>query len=560
MRSDYVVTKNDRVDNLQPANRHDISSSADVGRNFAGDVAGIQYTRCDRESTETRGENILRRNGVGVARFVSVEYVVIGIVAVALRLPHLFDSLWYDEAFTAWLARLTFPQMIAATAGDVHPPLWYVIEWLLTHITGTQPEWLLRLPSLVFSVLAIFAADRVFRALTAPDFVRRIAVVLMTVSPFLLHYADEARSYSLLLLIVLLATLAVLRGKWLAFGVLVAIGMYTHNLFALYAVALAIVFLLRRHNVRDAHKSTVLALVLYLPWLPVAARQLFGVARGFWIQPTTPGRVVYVLYQTLTSSAIEQTTMPVIGILVILTLAGGLHELYRIVSMRSVAANGVWYVWSQRAEEILTLAVWPWIAIVAFSAVVKPILIPRVMIGTVPFLFLVMAFGVRKFYNFGGLWTLFPHMVTIVLLIASFFMQPGRVDYRTRYAELPVQAGDVCYHTNVSSIVLAGYYLPQCENILFPHANNLSQSLTDDTKTAMQIHQQNIDDLVTNRAVANTAGVTNVYVFHTDDPFAAPLELDEFERLQQAYDLQNVQTEKIQLFEDSVWRVSHLQN
>ena len=50
-------------------------------------------------------------------------------VAAALRFFMIARApLWYDENFTLILARLPFEGMIQATAGDVHPPLWYVLE------------------------------------------------------------------------------------------------------------------------------------------------------------------------------------------------------------------------------------------------------------------------------------------------------------------------------------------------------------------------------------------------------------------------------------------------
>src|SRR3990172_8957004 len=71
--------------------------------------------------------------------------------ALAVRLFHLgSESLWYDEAFSAHLAALPLPRLIAATAGDVHPPLWYIIEWLMVHTLGAS-EFSLRLPAALAS-------------------------------------------------------------------------------------------------------------------------------------------------------------------------------------------------------------------------------------------------------------------------------------------------------------------------------------------------------------------------------------------------------------------------
>ena len=47
---------------------------------------------------------------------------------------------WYDENFTILLARLPLDRLLQATAGDVHPPLWYLICWPLAHLPS-QPLW-----------------------------------------------------------------------------------------------------------------------------------------------------------------------------------------------------------------------------------------------------------------------------------------------------------------------------------------------------------------------------------------------------------------------------------
>ena len=81
--------------------------------------------------------------------------LVLAGLAGALRLVNLGqESLWYDEAFTAWLARLPFGAMMAAVRGDVHPPLWYVIEWGIVHLFGDS-AFALRFPAAILSCVAV---------------------------------------------------------------------------------------------------------------------------------------------------------------------------------------------------------------------------------------------------------------------------------------------------------------------------------------------------------------------------------------------------------------------
>ena len=72
-----------------------------------------------------------------------------GIIAagVILRLYGISGHfLTYDESFSALLTRVSLPKLMAATAGDVHPPLSYLLAWVVTGLLGTSPLTL-RLPS-----------------------------------------------------------------------------------------------------------------------------------------------------------------------------------------------------------------------------------------------------------------------------------------------------------------------------------------------------------------------------------------------------------------------------
>jgi uncharacterized membrane protein len=111
------------------------------------------------------------------------------IVAIPLRLLNLAgEALWYDEAFTAWVSgRLDWQSMWGAIAGDVHPPLWYILEKVNIAIFGSA-EWALRLPSVVLGTLAVLLLWQIGREL----FDRRtafIAGLLCAVMPAALYYS-----------------------------------------------------------------------------------------------------------------------------------------------------------------------------------------------------------------------------------------------------------------------------------------------------------------------------------------------------------------------------------
>src|SRR6185369_16047245 len=105
------------------------------------------------------------------------------VLAAGLRLVGLgSESLWYDETFTALLAKLDLPHMLAAVRGDVHPPLWYLIEWLNVRIFGGS-EFAMRLPAALFSVLAVWLVWRLAVGLGFMPKTALLAGVLAAVLP-----------------------------------------------------------------------------------------------------------------------------------------------------------------------------------------------------------------------------------------------------------------------------------------------------------------------------------------------------------------------------------------
>ena len=73
-------------------------------------------------------------------------WIVLAIGAVLRLLFIWVPPLWYDENFSLLLSRLPFLNMITATMGDVHPPLYYILIWPIGHIPNAAP-WLIRLPT-----------------------------------------------------------------------------------------------------------------------------------------------------------------------------------------------------------------------------------------------------------------------------------------------------------------------------------------------------------------------------------------------------------------------------
>src|SRR5437879_2221827 len=78
-----------------------------------------------------------------------------------------------------------------------------------------------------------------------------VAALLFAVSPFAIHYAQEARTYSLVCLLVTVATWFLLRRNWKWWAITIGLAVYAHFFAVLVLAAHLLYLLLTRHPLRE---------------------------------------------------------------------------------------------------------------------------------------------------------------------------------------------------------------------------------------------------------------------------------------------------------------------
>lgn len=117
-----------------------------------------------------------------------------------LRFTMLGQSYWYDEAVTVGLMRSSFFSMFhALPTSESTPPLYYVIAWVWSRIFGTS-EIALRSLSALFGIAATPVAAAAGRELISRP-AGALTGAFVAASPFLIWYSQEARAYSLYVLL-----------------------------------------------------------------------------------------------------------------------------------------------------------------------------------------------------------------------------------------------------------------------------------------------------------------------------------------------------------------------
>jgi hypothetical protein len=207
--------------------------------------------------------------------------------SLALRTYGLGRHLWMDEGIAVGIAGHPLDRIPGLLRLDGSPPLYYVLlhAWMAAFgRSEIAVRWLSVLLAVACVPAALWAGTRVRDRRTG-----WALAVLVACSPFLVRYAQDARMYSLVVLLGLLcvgcfagAFVHRRRVDAVRFGVALALALYTHTwaLFLAVALVLAYAGVLAAAPVRDRHGLVRdgaigfgLAAVLYAPWVPTVVFQ-----------------------------------------------------------------------------------------------------------------------------------------------------------------------------------------------------------------------------------------------------------------------------------------------
>ncbi|HEV3478163.1 MAG TPA: glycosyltransferase family 39 protein [Gaiellaceae bacterium] len=200
----------------------------------------------------------------------------LSLASLVLRTRSLDGTLWIDEAISRGIASHPIDAIPGLLRQDGSPPLYYVLLHGWMAIAG-EGEVALRSLSLVFAVAAVPAAFWVGRTVGG-ERVAWIAAVLAAFNPFLTVYGQEARMYSLVAFLSILATGAFVRGfvdgsraAQVVFAAVLGLLLYTHawaTFFVIGVVAALAVRRWRRLSAAAGIGAVAAAVALFVPWLP----------------------------------------------------------------------------------------------------------------------------------------------------------------------------------------------------------------------------------------------------------------------------------------------------
>lgn len=406
------------------------------------------------------------------------QWMVLGLIllTIAMRLPELQSrSLWYDEAFSILFARQGPTAMLYGTitpvggaAAEEHPLLYYSILWVWMKFFG-EGILAVRSLSVVVSVGLLLALMKLAREIFDQP-VGLMTGLLFALSPFQIHYGQEARMYILLALFLVLAALTGWRGVTqhsrrdiFLFGILTALAMYTHILAIFFLVPLVLILLAKfpnRDSVGRIFMGSIIGFLLYLPWLIQLPGQLTKVQQAYWIEKPGLSTLIQTVIGFVGDVPIRETLLPFMLVISLVIFSFALMEGVRLLRSRS----------DERVPGSLVLGLtWLPVALLFIISQVRPVYILRGLLPSGGLYLLAIAWVIVRARKLSS-WTL-------ALCLALGFVT-GNIEHLrydgfpyAPYAEINdylgsrVASDDVVLHSNKLTMFPAFYDDPS-----LPHA------------------------------------------------------------------------------------------
>jgi uncharacterized membrane protein len=260
---------------------------------------------------------------------------------------------------------------------STHPPLFFC--WMYSWLGLFAPlgeNWIVKLRSLpalfgVGAIAAIYCLNRLAFSKAAG----LTAAMLMAVSPFAVYLSQEARHYTLPMLLITLSLLGLIQIQldilqrqqirlwvWLSWTIINIVGLYVHYFFILALIAefgiLLVLLCLYRANITNqlpvwlASILSISALTLsFLPWLPVILRDYHRPETDWLYSPNH----IAPFYQTLLNWILMVIALPVERQPLAITILSGVSMLCFGIWLGWQVCKGLRQLWCKSTTHLATL-------------------------------------------------------------------------------------------------------------------------------------------------------------------------------------------------------------
>lgn len=286
-------------------------------------------------------------------------------------------SIQYDDAFSILLSSRSLAEIVAGTAADTMPPLYY----FLLHFWGmvNSQLWWLRLLSVLLNMASIYLLFSLVAKLTDTRSALW-ATFLAAISPLQIYHAQDLRMYALLACCQLayiwfFSRIWLTRSSekkpsafhWAGLVISGTLAMYSHNLagFILVAPNLFLLFKRKWRLLVQLCIAQIFIGLLAAPWLMMVPGQVAKIQGAFW----TPRPGIVEVLQAL---VLFTASLPLPGIWFAIALVLSLQILV-IVVLELVRSKGG----RDGALFLAVMGLTPPVLLFALSYLMRPVFVPR---------------------------------------------------------------------------------------------------------------------------------------------------------------------------------------
>ena len=383
-----------------------------------------------------------------------------------------FSSFWYDEIISVQSASLDFGHIKHVSEWDKNPPFYYYCLSVWIKLLN-DTEFTVRLLSVIFSSLAggllFLLANKYFNKVTAI-----VSSLLFISSNVLFYYSHESRAYSLVLLLTLISTYIYFNLKEnpsikyvVLLGIINFLLIYTHYIVGLVLLFQTILMLFYFDKKQKKYFSISLLIVLGLTALRFTKKQFLLIvdfnssSTVFWLKKSD----VNYLKEVMSSFLFNNTISIIFSIIILMVIS--------LVIIKKTNKNQFYLVYS------VCIGLGS-IIILYLLGKFTPLFLDRYLIFTLPFLFILIAYGL----SFIKLSYIPISLIAILFLFSAFKMDyktDKKMDYRNTVSFIKsikdiddliiVKTRDIkplfCYYYDKDFFSKQKKDLPQEEHIIF---------------------------------------------------------------------------------------------
>jgi mannosyltransferase len=362
---------------------------------------------------------------------VSVIFFIIILSSALLRFYNLgFQSLWYDEAQGINECQYSLNDMCNSSN---QPPLYFFVERGWIAIFGTS-EISVRFPSAIFGIISVISIYFLGKNLVDKN-VGLVTAFLLTISRFAIWYSQEARSYSLYMLLSILSYLFFIRIfkkpslvsfiLYLSTNILLG---YTHifGMFIIFSqIVIFAIYLSDNIKIKLFSKYLIVQLISIISFLPLIwllGNRVVAVAGGALVWENKPS--LYIIGTTFAQfSGFYPVYLPMVIFFAFFIILGVVLVFYK-KAQKAKSKKSVGIIQKvtpdikiTERKVVIYLLIWmvlPIIISVVVSYIAGPMYEHRYLIGILPSYLLLVAIGITQIHS--KVWST---IVLIMILIVS---------------------------------------------------------------------------------------------------------------------------------------------